>query len=547
MPTFAEALRVLRLHVTPLLERLQWRLAGDARETRLVCLVSCVSSRNPELFRIVARDSELAAAVARDSKLAAAVARNPELAAAWAHNPEFAAAWARDPEFAAAVARNPELAAACARNRELAAAWARNPELAAAWARNPELAAAWARDPELAAACAHNPELAAACGRNPDLAAAWARNPELATAVARNSELAAAWARNPELATAWARDTELAAACARNPEFAAAWARDPELAAPWARNPEIAAAVARNPEFAAPWARNSELAAAVKWVRTHFLFGSDDANRCIKRLYSSTEQLAVAYKSASDTRVHNLLVPNAYDENDLLAIESKQISRQVGVLIRNETVYSLVRFTWHFKADSEEKEVWEVTWFAELYRVDIEPGAEARTTSLCRAGNYVLCAVALSNRLAAFEYTNRDAPLKSAGDYRFYNGIVHFDAFSSGAATGSLVAIAFTDESIHLYRQQLKETRLDLQETCRVLCEHVHKLLFAGDRLLVSARSDEEDEHSVWSCHVVGERLYGEGLVQLGSEISVESWCYDHTNNQIYCVDAATNTTYSVK
>ena len=354
-------------------------------------------------------------------------------------------------------------------------------------------------------------------------------------------------ARDPKFAAVVTRDPKFAAAVARDPELAAAVARDPELAAAWARNPELAAAWARDPELAADVARNPELAAAAKWVRTPILFGSDDANRCIKRLYSNTGQLALAYKATSDTRVHNLLVPNVYDENDLLAIESKQISRQVGVLIRNETVFSLVPLTWHFKADSEEKEVWQVTWFAELYRVDIEPGAEAQTTSLCRAGNYVLCAVAQSNRLAAFEYTNRDAPLKSAGDYRFYDGIVHVDAFSSGAATGSLVAIAFTDDSIHLYRQQLKETRIDLQETCRVKCEHVHKLLFAGDRLLVSARSDEENEHSVWSCHVERERLYGEGLVQLGSEISVESWCYDHTDNQIYCVDADTNTMYSVK
>ena len=163
----------------------------------------------------------------------------------------------------------------------------------------------------------------------------------------------------------------------------------------------------------------------------------------------------------------------------------------------------------------------------------------------------MLCAVAGAHRLAAFEYTSRNEPLKAAGDQRFDEAIVHVDALTSD--TRSLVAIAFADDSIRLYRlqkkllSQLTETRLDLQETFRVECEHVHKLLFAGDRLLVNARFDDEDEHSIWSCHVMGERVYGEGRVLLDSNISVASWCYDHKDNQIYCVDSATNDIFTVK
>ena len=352
MPTFAGDSRVLQVHITSLLTRLQWSLPGDTRDTRLVCLVSCVSSRNPDLFRIVAR--------------------NPEFAATCARNHKFAAAFARDPEFAAAVARNPEFAATCARN----------PEFAAAFARDPELAAAVARDPESAAAFTCNHELAATCARNPEFAAAFARNPELAAAVARD----------PESATAFTRNKELVAAVARDPEFAAACAR----------NPESAAACARIPEFAAAFARNPRFETLSKWMPAPLLFGLDDANLCIKRLYTNTGQIAQTYRAESDTRVHNLLVPNAYDENDLFAIHSKHISRLVGVFIRNETVFSLVRLTWHFKPDSEEKEVWQVSWSAELYRVETEQNSEAPTSSLCLAGGFVLCAVVGAHRLAAF-------------------------------------------------------------------------------------------------------------------------------------------------
>ena len=45
----------------------------------------------------------------------------------------------------------------------------------------------------------------------------------------------------------------------------------------------------------------------------------------------------------------------------------------------------------------------------------------------------------------------------------------------------------------------------------------------------------------------MGERLYGEGFVQLDSEIAVDSWCYDSNDSQIYCVDGATNNTLTLR
>ena len=54
-------------------------------------------------------------------------------------------------------------------------------------------------------------------------------------------------------------------------------------------------------------------------------------------------------------------------------------------------------------------------------------------------------------------------------------------------------AIAFTDDNIRLDRQQSSQTqeaRLDLQEAFRIICSHLHKLQFVGDRLLVCAPSE---------------------------------------------------------
>ena len=188
-------------------------------------------------------------------------------------------------------------------------------------------------------------------------------------------------------------------------------------------------------------------------------------------------------------------------------------------------------------------------WSAEFYRKETDQFAvDAPSTSLCRAGSHVLCVVAHSPRLAAFKYTSSEEPLRTAGDQRFAEEILHVDAFN--AATGSLVAIAFADETIRLYRSgtlQPKETHFVLQETCRVVCENVQKLLFAEERLLVAERSKDEETDRVWSCRIVGEQLSGEAHVQFDKETSVESWCFDNKFNQLYCVDSVTKETLKLE
>lgn len=222
-----------------------------------------------------------------------------------------------------------------------------------------------------------------------------------------------------------------------------------------------------------------------------FVFATDEANRCIKWLHTGTGHLTDAYRSKSETRVHNVLIHDPSDDNNMLAIESVLVSRLVGVLIRNEVLYRLVQLTRQFR---EEKTIWENTWSADFYRVETDTiETELPSTSLCLAGSFVLCAVSQSHLLVAFEYVSPVELMKMAGDQRFDERIQCIDALNS--ATGSLqaIAIAFADDSIRLYRMELNRTAFTLQETYRVFCENVCKLLFAGERLLVAERSEDEE------------------------------------------------------
>ena len=388
--------------------------------------------------------------------------------------------------------------------------------------------------------------------RTPDFARTLAKlsrsQPDFAAALAAEPTLAAASARQPDFVAIFARQPALTTALNAEPEFAAALAAEPDFTAALVAEPDFAAALLAEPDFAAVFARQPALATALSRQPEPFVIGADDANRCIKRLYTSSGRIVDTYRGMGETRVHNVLLPDLYDESDLCAIESAYVSRLVGVFIRNETLFRLVRLK--YNKESEKNETWIQIWSAEFYRMDSEQlDAEAPRTSLCRAECHVLCAVAHSHRLAAFEYTSSREPLRLAGDQRFNEEIEHVDAFNS--ATGSLVAIAFADDSVRLYRngsQQAKEIRFALQETCRVLCENVRKLLFAGERLLVAARSDDEEADSIWSCRLVGERLYGEARVLLDLQTAaVESWCFDHKFNQIYCVDSVTNQTHKLE
>ena len=196
------------------------------------------------------------------------------------------------------------------------------------------------------------------------------------------------------------------------------------------------------------------------------------------------------------------------------------------------------------KKKVEEKEIWEVKWAEEFYRVDSEQlDANAQHTSLCRAGDHVLCSIACSRRLVAFKYqTENEMEMKGevVGDKQFDEEIVHVDALNSH--TGSLVAIALVD-AIRLYRHersQPKAGEFNPQETFRVNRENVHKLLFAGDRLLVAQRSQDEMDR-VWSMSIVGEKLNAAERVEHELQFSMQSWCIGPYGNTFYCVDSVLN------
>ena len=189
-------------------------------------------------------------------------------------------------------------------------------------------------------------------------------------------------------------------------------------------------------------------------------------------------------------------------------------------------------------------ELWEVKWAEEFYRVDSKQlDGNVQHSSLCRAGGHVLCSVARSRRLVAFKYQTENAREEEKGEVvgnqQFDEEIVHVDALNSD--TGSLVAIAFAD-GIRLYRHesaQPKAGALNLQETHRVNCENVHKLLFTGKRLLVAQRSQNEVD-CVWSWNIVDARLADEKPVHHELQFSTQSCCIGPSENIFYLVTSVT-------
>ena len=281
-------------------------------------------------------------------------------------------------------------------------------------------------------------------------------------------------------------------------------------------------------------------------IHEPLVYGADEVAGNIMRLEANTEKLAEVYKSADGVRVHNALQLNSIDERDVCLIESTS----VGALIHKETLFRLVRITCLNSIIREYDEtIWNTTWSVEFDRVDKQLlDAESPVTSLFRAGNILLCAVVRSHRLVAYEYISRNEPLRAAGEQLFEQQIVHADALNT--ATRPLIAIAFFDDSIRLFTNRCSQTNgnnLDMQEICKVFCERVHELLFAGERLLVSDRPDDENEQRVWSCRVTEGQLFAEGRVQFDSHPSVKSWCYDFKSNHIYYVDRFTHKTMELK
>ena len=275
---------------------------------------------------------------------------------------------------------------------------------------------------------------------------------------------------------------------------------------------------------------------------THDLFVADAVNACIKWFDHRDDTLKQVYRAEGGARVHNALLPDAR-RLDLYAIDSLDNSG----LNKAETRFRLLRLRWTIKKEKVENEgidLWEVKWAEEFYRVDSEHlDANAQYSSLCRAGGHVLCSVALSRRLVAFKYQTENELEKKGevvGDQQFDEEIVHVDALNS--TVGSLVAIAFAD-GIRLYRHesaQPKAGALNLQETFKVNRENVHKLLFAGERLLVAHRSQNEVD-CAWSWNIVDERLADENPVHLELQFSAQSWCIGPGENTFYLVNSSTN------
>ena len=292
---------------------------------------------------------------------------------------------------------------------------------------------------------------------------------------------------------------------------------------------------------------------------THELFVADAANSCIKWFDHRDDTLKQVYRAERGARVHNALLPDA-SRLDLFAIDSLDNSG----LNKAETRFRLLRLRWTLIKDEEEEvmETWELKWAEEFYRVESEQlDANAQHTSLCRAGGHVLCSVALSNRLVAFEYQMEKEEKKkeeeegrkrkerrkeeekkgeAVGDQLFERDILSVDSLNSG--TGSLIAIAFVN-GIRLYRHtsvQSEFASFNLQETFYVNRENVHKLLFAGARLLVAVRSQDEKDR-VWSMSIVGEKLDAAERVEHELQFSMLSWCIGPYGNTFYCVDSVLN------
>lgn len=303
------------------------------------------------------------------------------------------------------------------------------------------------------------------------------------------------------------------------------------------RSPESMFILARNPRLAHSIANcggnHYELAHTVaRTASTVRIFAADGSNKCIKRINYGTGEVAniYSYKNATETPV-NVLLPDPYNDEKLFII--------VWTKISHESVFTLVLLT------CKDNGKWQDELKAEFYRANTETfDAETLTTSLCRAGKYIVCAVGGANRLTAFEYTPSNNELvKLKGEQLFDQQILHVDAANS--TTGPLFMIAFADGTIRLYNQLSlpKETRLELQETFQVIYENVLKLLCVGDRLLVATLDYDEGRHCIWSFRLMGMTFYPERQIHLGFPILIECLCCDPSSNYIYGVNSLSNET----
>lgn len=257
------------------------------------------------------------------------------------------------------------------------------------------------------------------------------------------------------------------------------------------------------------------------------VFGADIVNGCIRRFSPNTGRYArVIAIPRIYTRVHSILLPDASDETDILCALELKINRSSAY------GYILDRFQWTYTNERADEGIMKSTW-DDVFDIML---IESPRSSLFKAGNQVFAAVARSRRLSAFDYKSRSQPMKKHGFTNFEEEIVHADALNS--ITQSIIAIAFADDSIRVYRLQSNQNFIDLQEMYRTRCQSAYMLLFAGEHLLVGEGSENENELRVWSYRTTGESMCAEGRVKFDSQTSVDSWCYDHTLKHIYCADS---------
>lgn len=330
------------------------------------------------------------------------------------------------------------------------------------------------------------------------------------------------------------------------------------------RTPDLRVSTEKSPYFAS-LSFNPGLSTA---VAPQIFYAADSENACVKRVDVCGTQNTL-YTATGGLLVHAVLclpTPTTTTFSDeLCLVQSCDVSRQIGVLIRQETFFTIAKLEVYL---SEGKWTSKVLWQSEFYRCDRQKfDPELFPVSLCRSGHSVLCDAPNSHRLTAFEYEVAK-PLRRTGIQNFDAQIV--DMAAVNAATGRRVAIAFRDNetsstSIRLYRhwrdtfeaRKIQRANIDsglashlslhsnskavsrsseessetsgssfseLQETFRVDFDNVHKLLWIGDRLLVAERPEDEERDVFWSCQFVKDGLVGECSVQAYTQPVLASW-----------------------
>lgn len=262
---------------------------------------------------------------------------------------------------------------------------------------------------------------------------------------------------------------------------------------------------------------------------TCYVAESVSGRSCIKRIELCANQ-QIFYAATGGKKVHALLClpkPNWYDNDELCVVESRNVSRQVGVIIRHEALFTLTKLEVCLKDEKLSFKRVEDISSAEFYRCEnMLLDTELMAVSLCRSGSHIICATSGSHRVNVYK-NKYSEKLQSARVQRFDAPIVDMSAVDSG--TERLIVIAFRDNSIRLYRHHIdistyRNNYSVLQEIFRVECECVHKILWTGDRLLVAQRAEDEESDRFSSCRLINERLIEEFRVQTDEELAIECW-----------------------